>query len=122
MKIRNSVSRTLLPHTWELMKRLGLGLRCGVGVLAGAAVLQLTGCGATVKPDAAARSVYDVVSRQTGVKPNDVHCPSGVKAKVGGHFDCGFTGPEGPFVAHMRITKVDGDNVEFDVKTQPRSP
>ncbi len=104
------------------MKRLGLGPRCGVGVLAGAAVVQLTGCGATVKPDGAARSVYEVVPGQMGFKPSDVHCPSGVKARVGGRFDCGFTGPEGPYVAHMRITKVDGDKVEFDVKTQPRSP
>jgi hypothetical protein len=104
------------------MKRRDLGLRCGAGVLVGVAILHLTGCGATVKPDGAARSVVDVVARQTGFKPIDVHCPSGVKATVGGQFDCGFTGPEGPYVAHMRITKVDGDNVEFDVKTQPRSP
>lgn len=104
------------------MKRLRLGLRCGVGVLAGAAIVYLTGCGATVKPDGAARSVYDAVPRQTGFKPSDVHCPSGVKARVGGQFDCGFTGPEGPYVAHMRITKVDGDDIEFDVRTQPRSP
>jgi hypothetical protein len=85
-----------------------LGLKCGVGVLIGVAALQLTGCGKTVKPDGAAKSVVDVVSRQTGFKPNDVHC--------------GFTGPEGPYVAHMRITKVDGDDVEFDIKTQPRTP
>jgi hypothetical protein len=104
------------------MKRRDLCLRWGVSVLAGAATLHLAGCGATVKPDGAARSVYDVVVRQTGFKPTDVHCPSGVKATVGGQFDCGFTGPEGPYVAHMRITKVDGDNLEFDVKTQPRSP
>jgi hypothetical protein len=104
------------------MTRRGLGLRCGVGVLVGAAILQLTGCAALVKPDRAVRSVVDVVSRQTGSKPIDVHCPSGVKAIVGGQFDCGFTGPEGPYVAHMRITKIDGDSIEFDVKTQPRSP
>ena len=122
MKIRNGVSGASLPHTWDLMKKLGLGPRCGASVLACALIMQLTGCGATVKPDGAVRSVYDVVSRQTGFKPSDVHCPSGVKAKVGGQFDCGFTGPEGPYVAHMRITKVDGDDVEFDIKTQPRSP
>jgi hypothetical protein len=104
------------------MKCLDAGLRCGVGVLVGAAILHLTGCGATVKSDRAARSVVDVVARQTGFKPIDVHCPSGVKATVGGQFDCGFTGPEGPYVAHLRITRVDGDLIEFDVKTQPRSP
>jgi len=95
-----------------------LGVRCGVVVLSGVTALQLTGCAKTVKPEGAAQSVVDVVSRQTGFTPKDVHCPSGVKADVGGEFDCGFTGPEFPYVAHMRITKVDGDNVEFDVKTR----
>jgi Domain of unknown function (DUF4333) len=97
-------------------------LNCCAGVLIGVTALQLTGCGTTVKPDGAAKSVVDVVSRQTGFKPNDVHCPTGVKANVGVEFDCGFTGPEGPYVAHMRITRVAGDDVEFDIKTQPRTP
>src|ERR1700734_3739740 len=92
-----------------LMRKLGL--KGGGGGLIGVGGLELPGCGQTVKPDGAAKSVFDVVSRQTGFKPNDVHCPSGVKAKVGGQFDCGFTGPEGPYVAHMRITKVAGDDV-----------
>ena len=39
---------------------------------------------------------------------------------MGGQFDCHFTGPEGKeYVANMTITKVTGDNVEFDVKTHP---
>ena len=95
-------------------------LRFGVGVIVGVAALQLTGCSKTVKPEGAAQSVVDVVSRQTGFKPNDVHCPSGLSAKVGREFDCSFTGPEGAYVAHVRITKVDGDEVDFDVKTQRR--
>lgn len=84
--------------------------------------LQLTGCssGATVKPEGAAQSVVDVVSNQTGFHPTDVHCPSGVKAAVGTEFECHFTGPEAKlYIAHMRITKVDGERVDFDVKTHP---
>jgi uncharacterized protein DUF4333 len=98
-------------------KRLS-GVRLMVGVLIAVAPVQLAGCGKTIKPDGAAQSVVDVVSKQTGFKPTDVNCPSGVNAKVGQEFDCHFTGPEGPYVAHMRITKVDGDNVEFDVQTR----
>jgi hypothetical protein len=75
---------------------------------------------ATVKPDGAAQSVVDVVSKQTGFKPTDVHCPDGVEAKVGAQFDCHFTGPEGrAYVANMKITKITGDNVDFDVNTHP---
>lgn len=92
------------------------------GMLVSLSALQLTGCGgkSTIKPEGAAKSVVDVVSRQTGFRPTDVSCPSGVEAKVGGEFDCHFTGPEGkPYTAHMRITKVEGEDVVFDVRSRP---
>ena len=80
----------------------------------------LAACTSTIKPDGAAKSVVDLVSSKTSFKPTDVTCPSGVEAKVGGEFDCHFTGPQGtPYTAHMKITKVDGENVEFDIQTKP---
>jgi hypothetical protein len=82
----------------------------------------LTGCsmGAKIDPGGAAKSVVDVVSGQTKFKPKDVSCPSGVDAKVGVEFDCTFTGPEGtPYTAHMKVTKVQGDDVEFYVESKP---
>lgn len=91
-------------------------------VLVSAIAVPLAGCSSksTVKPDGAAQSVVDVVSKQTGFHPSDVHCPDGVEAKVGVQFDCHFTGPEGKeYVANMKVTKVDGENVIFDVKTHP---
>jgi Domain of unknown function (DUF4333) len=96
--------------------------RVVAGVLVSLVSLQLSACSAkpTVKPDGAAQSVVDVVSSQTKFRPNDVSCPSGVEAKVGQEFDCHFTGPEGKsYTAHMRITKVDGEQVVFDVKSRP---
>ena len=88
-------------------------------VVAVLAVL-LSGCGSKINPDGAAKSVVDVVSRQTKFKPKDVSCPSGVDAAVGTEFDCTFTGPEGKaYTAHMKVTKVDGDNVEFYVRSRP---
>jgi hypothetical protein len=97
-----------------------IGARFAAGALI--ALLALTGCSSktTAKPEGAAKSVVDVVSGQTGFHPTDVSCPSGVEAKVGQEFDCHFTGPEGkPYTAHMRITKVDGQEVDFDVKSRP---
>lgn len=64
--------------------------------------------------------MVDVVSRQTGFHPTDVRCPSGVAAEVGTTFECRFTGPEGPYVARMRILDVDGERVEFHVSSRPR--
>ena|ERR1700722_7024069 len=97
-----------------------VGARFAAGMLV--TLLALTACSAksTVKPEGAAQSVVDVVSGQTGFHPTDVSCPSGVEAKVGQEFDCHFTGPEGkPYIAHMRITKVAGQEVDFDVKSRP---
>jgi Domain of unknown function (DUF4333) len=97
-----------------------IGGRFAAGMLI--ALLALTACSSktTVKPEGAAKSVVDVVSGQTGFHPTDVSCPSGVEAKVGQEFDCHFTGPEGkPYSAHMRITKVEGQEVDFDVKSRP---
>jgi hypothetical protein len=90
-----------------------------VGVL----TAVLAGCDTvtpTVKPDGAAQSIIDVVSKKTGFHPNDVSCPEGIPAKVGGQFDCHFTGPEGKqYTANMRITKVTGEEVDFDVNSHP---
>ncbi|WAJ42778.1 DUF4333 domain-containing protein [Mycobacterium sp. Aquia_216] len=97
------------------------------GAVAAAVAVSLmsvlaAGCSSkpTVRPDGAAQSVVDVVAKQTGFHPNDVHCPSGVEAKVGVQFDCHFTGPEDKeYVANMKITKVDGGQVDFAVNTHP---
>jgi Domain of unknown function (DUF4333) len=95
------------------------GERLGAALLIGAVALQVAGCSkSTIKPDGAAKSVTDMVSEQTGFKPTDVSCPSGVEAKVGVEFECHFSGPEGPYTAHMKITKVNGEDVVFDIKTQ----
>jgi hypothetical protein len=92
-----------------------------VATLAVVAVL-ITGCGSTIKPEGAAKSVVDLVKKQTGFTPTDVKCPEGVEAKVGTKFECKFTGPEGTaYTADMRITKVDGDDVEFYIETKPSS-
>lgn len=82
--------------------------------------LLLAGCGGKViKPDGAARSIVDLVSRKTGFRPTDVSCPSGVDAKVGGRFECHFTGPEkAPYTAFMTIMSVQGERVVFQIRTE----
>jgi len=98
------------------MRRACLGIAC-------LAALLPAGCGeeATVRPEGAARTIVRVVSKQTGFRPDDVRCPSGVEAKVGVKFECEFTGPEGPYVAHMKILEVEGEKVLFDIRTRPRA-
>ncbi|MGU3502188.1 DUF4333 domain-containing protein [Mycobacterium sp. C31M] len=80
--------------------------------------LVVGACGSTIKPEGAAKSVTDMVSRETGFTPKDTACPDGVKAEVGTEFDCTFTGPDGDYVANVKITKVDGDDVEFYIESK----
>jgi Domain of unknown function (DUF4333) len=95
-------------------------MRTALVVFVASLALVLAGCGSTIKPEGAAASVVDLVSKQTSFKPNDVKCPSGVDAKVGTEFECHFTGPEGKdYTAHMKVTKVEGDDVQFYIKTEP---
>ena len=64
--------------------------------------------------------MVDVVSHETGFKPKDVSCPSDGDAKVGIEFACKFTGPEAKeYTAHMKVTRVDDDDVEFYVESKP---
>jgi hypothetical protein len=90
----------------------------------GVAALQLTACNAntttTVKPDDAAQKVTELVASQNNFRPTDVTCPANVPAKVGGKFECQFTGPRSvKYVAHMKIAKVDGQKVTLDINVDP---
>ncbi|BDX32707.1 hypothetical protein TUM20985_32540 [Mycobacterium antarcticum] len=94
------------------------GVRFGTALLVGVAVLGLAGCGKVIDADSAQQSVTDFVSQNTEFTPNDVKCPSGTDAKVGVEFDCTFTGPDGDYIAHLKITKVDGSAVLYDIETK----
>ncbi|OBI77673.1 DUF4333 domain-containing protein [Mycobacterium sp. E740] len=95
-------------------------MRPALLIVVSALCLGAVGCSSTIKPEGAAKSVVDLVSEQTGFKPTDVKCPDGVKAKEGTTFECRFTGPEGSqYTANMRVTKVEGEDVEFYIETAP---
>jgi hypothetical protein len=95
-------------------------MRIALVVLVASLAMVLAGCGSSIRPEGAAGSVSDLVSKQTGFKPDDVKCPSGVDAEVGKEFACQFTGPEGKeYTAQLKVTKVEGDDVEFYIKTAP---
>ena len=94
-------------------------VRCAALAVAVVAVFALAGCEKTIDADKAADSVAGVVSDQTGFEPDDVECPEDVKAEAGETFDCTFTGPDGDYVAHVDIEEVDGENVRFQIQTEP---
>jgi len=87
------------------------------------AVTLLSACGgpAAIDPAATASTVDRFVFGQTGFRPVDVRCPSGIPATAGGRFTCHFTGPEGPYTAYLRIVNVHGRRVLYQIDTRPSS-
>jgi hypothetical protein len=104
----------------------GISARSAAAVVGGSMALLLAACTGgshedrnMIVPDATANYVADFVAKNSPakVRPTDVNCPSGIEAKVGGEFDCHFTGPDGKYTAHLKILSVDGTRVEYDVNT-----
>jgi hypothetical protein len=47
-----------------------------------------------------------------------VKSPDDVEAKEGAEFECEFTGLDADYTAPMKVTKVEGENVEFHIQTR----
>jgi hypothetical protein len=95
-------------------------MRTALLVILTALAVLIGGCGSTIRPEGAAKSVTNLVKEQTGFMPTDVKCPDGVEAEEGIKFECTFTGPEGKeYTADLRVTKVEGDDVQFYIETEP---
>ena len=112
-----STTRTIEGLAAALLVSGGLGV-VGLELVAGTAQAEPTPVTATVIPEAAAQTIRDFLYEKFGFVATDVRCPSGVEAKVGQEFQCQFTGPEGPYTAYMRITKVDLPSILFDINTR----
>ena len=93
-------------------------VRASVIALA-AFALFLAACGEkTIKADAAEETVSGLIADQTGFEADDMKCPDDVKAEVGATFECTFTGPEGPYVADVEVTEVDGEDATFQIDSR----
>ncbi len=71
-----------------------------------------------IKPRPTEQTVTRAVFKSTGFRAHDVRCPSGVPPRIGGKFECHFTGPEGPYTAYLRIVGVKGEGVDFNIVTR----
>ena len=86
-------------------------------------MLLVSGCGggaeSTLRPHATERTVTRFVAEHTGYRPTDTHCPAGVPAKPGTRLQCQFTGPDGPYIAYIRVLRVEGERVIDHIVTRP---
>jgi hypothetical protein len=92
-----------------------------IAIACSATLLSACGGHSTIDASATASYVGDVVFQKTGFRPVDIRCPHGIPATAGGRFNCHFTGPEGPYTAYLRIVKVQGRRVAYQLETQPSS-
>ena len=91
------------------------------GIVIASLALGLAACGdKTIDAGNAEQTVTDFVSEETGFEPEDMSCPEDVPAETGEKFECSFTGPEGPYVAFVEVSEVDGDDAIFQIRTRPR--
>jgi hypothetical protein len=72
----------------------------------------------TVDASAAEETVTGLIADETGFEADDMACPDDVPAEVDEEFECEFTGPEGPYVASVTITEVDGEDAVFQVESR----
>lgn len=86
------------------------------------AACALVGCTTNkINADDIPRFLVEKVSEQTGFTPTDVTCPDDIGAETGVTFDCGYTGPDGkPWVAHVKIVKVEHEVATYDWSTEPK--
>ena len=86
---------------------------------AGLLGVVVAGCGqSVVLPEPTAQTVTRFVANRTGYHARDVHCPSGIPAKVGRTFKCHFTGPDGKYEAVLRIVSVHGSRVNYAIRSE----
>lgn len=100
-------------------------LAATVAVLSAAAA-PLTGCstdrGAQIVPAKAAEFISTEVTDKSGFTPTDINCPSGIEAKPGTEFACTFAGPSGKYAIHMKVVKVTGGDVEYEMSWRLTEP
>ena len=95
------------------------GHRVCASLIVIALALFVAACGEkTIQTDAAEETVVNLIAEKTGFEAKDMSCPEDVKAEVGATFECTFTGPEGPYVASVEVTEVDGEDAVFQVDSR----
>ena len=97
---------------------LGRSLRRTVAALLLGGVLG--GCAGARLDDADLVATLRAELERHGVRADDLHCPSGLRAEVGESVRCTFTVDGQPVDAVARITAVKGDTVAYDVHTEAR--
>jgi hypothetical protein len=94
----------------------------GSAVWAAAAVTTAAACsfsaGTSVSVDKAelAKQISAQLKQQVGRAPDSVDCPDNLKGEVGATTRCMLKDGDDAYGVNVNVTKVEGTNVNFDIK------
>jgi Domain of unknown function (DUF4333) len=94
----------------------------GSAVWAAAAVTTAVACsfsaGTSVSVDKAelAKQISAQLKQQVGRAPDSVDCPDNLKGEVGATTRCMLKDGDDAYGVNVNVTKVEGTNVNFDIK------
>jgi hypothetical protein len=94
----------------------------GSAVWAAAAVTTAVACsfsaGTSVSVDKAelAKQISAQLKQQVGRAPDSVDCPDNLKGEVGATTRCMLKDGDDAYRVNVNVTKVEGTNVNFDIK------
>lgn len=87
-----------------------------IGAAALALTLGLSGCGGpSVESSDVEEQVSNQLEKQVGQAPDSVDCPNDLDAEVDAEERCTLTVGDQSYGVSVKVTKVDGDNVSFDI-------
>ena len=81
----------------------------------------LAACGGSLPADDVADAAADALETELGFRP-EVRCPDDLPADVGAETRCTATVDGQTYGATVTVTSVDGDEAQFDVRVDRRSP
>lgn len=79
--------------------------------------LTLAGCGSlTVDKDELEKQINTELTKSVGRSPDSVTCPKDLDGKVDATTRCELKADGETYGVTVKVTKVDGDNVKFDIQ------
>ena len=91
----------------------------GAAVLAFGAVATVAACSfgsLAVDKDKVAQEISDQLEGEVGRAPESVTCPGDLKGEVGATIRCKLEDAGVTYGVEVKVTKVDGNDVKFDIK------
>ena len=90
-----------------------------MGAAALALTLGLSGCGgSSVEASDVEKQISSELGKQIDQTIDSVDCPNDLKAEVGEEETCTLTADGEDYDVAVKVTKVDGDNVSFDINVE----